>query len=243
MPPGPRVKICCMASVEEAAMAVAAGADAVGLVSAMPSGAGPIPEERIAAIAAAVPPPVATFLLTCLQTSGEIAAQQRRSRANTLQLVDSVAPAELALLRRELPGIRLVQVIHVTGPESIDEAVEVAPLVDALLLDSGNPRAAVKELGGTGRVHDWSISVKIRRRAGKPLFLAGGLTPENVAAAVAAVQPFGVDVCSGVRTEGKLDADKLRRFFAALATVRGSGRLLAEPDESVLDAQELEAAR
>ena len=127
-----------------------------------------------------------------------------------------MAPARATALRRELPGIRLVQVIHVTGPEAIDEALEVAPFVDALLLDSGNPRAAVKELGGTGRVHDWSISVEIRRRAGKPLFLAGGLTPENVAAAVAAVQPFGVDVCSGVRTEGKLDREKLRRFFAAL---------------------------
>lgn len=203
-------------------MAVAAGADAVGLVSAMPSGPGPIPEERIAAIAATVPPPVATFLLTCLQTAEEIAAQQRAAGASTLQLVDAVAPEELALLRQELPGIRLVQVIHVTGPEAIDEAVAVAPLVDALLLDSGNPRAAVKELGGTGRVHDWSISAEIRRRAGKPLFLAGGLTPENVAAAVAAVQPFGVDVCSGVRTGGRLDADKLRRFFAALAAPSAS---------------------
>ncbi len=199
-------------------MAVAAGADAVGLVSAMPSGPGPIPEERIATIAAAVPPPVATFLLTCLSTAEEIVTQQHRCGAGTLQLVDSVAPEELLALRRELPGVRLVQVIHVTGPEAIDEAVAVAPLVDALLLDSGDPRAAVKELGGTGRVHDWSISAEIRRRAGKPIFLAGGLTPENVAAAVATVRPFGVDVCSGVRTEGKLDPDKLRRFFAALAT-------------------------
>src|SRR5262247_1766626 len=82
-----RVKVCCIASVEEARAAIERGADALGLVSAMPSGPGPIPEERIAAIAAAVPPPVATFLLTCLQTAGEIEAQQRRSGANTLQLV------------------------------------------------------------------------------------------------------------------------------------------------------------
>ncbi len=197
-------------------MAVAAGADAIGLVSAMPSGVGPIAEERIAAIAATVPPPVAAFLLTCLQAAGAIAAQQRRCGASSVQLVDSVAPEELAALRRELPGIRLVQVIHVTGPEAIDEAVAVAPLVDALLLDSGNPKAAVKELGGTGRVHDWSISAEIRRRAGKALFLAGGLNPENVAAALAAVEPFGIDVCSGVRSEGKLDPRKLERFFAAL---------------------------
>lgn len=219
--PRPRVKICCIASAEEAAMAVAAGADAIGLVSAMPSGVGPIPEERIAAIAATVPPPVAAFLLTCLQAAGAIAAQQRRCGASTVQLVDSVAPEELAALRRELPGIRLVQVIHVTGPEAIDEAVAVAPLVDALLLDSGNPKASVKELGGTGRVHDWSISAEIRRRAGKPLFLAGGLNPENVAAALAAVEPFGIDVCSGVRSEGKLDPGKLERFFAALEVVPG----------------------
>ena len=218
----PFIKICCMASREEARLAISAGASAVGLVSAMPSGPGPIADSLIADIAAIVPPPIATFLLTCRQDADSIIEQHSMCRTSTLQLVDSMAPAELEKLRARLPGIRLVQVIHVGGEESIDEARMIAPFVDALLLDSGNQKLAVKELGGTGRVHDWHISRRIRDAVDVPLFLAGGLNAGNVAAAVAAVQPHGVDVCSGVRTDGKLDAAKLRAFVAAM----GSGPVL-----------------
>jgi phosphoribosylanthranilate isomerase len=214
----PFIKICCMASREEARLAISAGASAVGLVSAMPSGPGPIADSLIADIAAVVPPPVATFLLTCRQDADSIIEQHSMCRTSTLQLVDSMAPAELEKLRARLPGIRLVQVIHVGGEESIDEARMVAPFVDALLLDSGNQKLAVKELGGTGRVHDWRISRRIRDAVDVPLFLAGGLNAGNVAAAVAAVQPHGVDVCSGVRTDGKLDAAKVRAFVAAMGS-------------------------
>jgi phosphoribosylanthranilate isomerase len=215
----PFIKICCMASREEARLAISAGASAVGLVSSMPSGPGPIADSLIAEIAAVVPPPIATFLLTCRQDAESIIEQHAMCRTSTLQLVDSVAPAELEKLRARLPGITLVQVIHVGGEESIDEARMIAPFVDALLLDSGNQKLAVKELGGTGRVHDWRISRRIRDAVDVPLFLAGGLNAGNVAAAVAAVQPHGVDVCSGVRTDGKLDAAKLRAFV----TEMGSG--------------------
>ena len=214
----PFIKICCMASREEARLAISAGASAVGLVSAMPSGPGPIADSLIADIAAIVPPPIATFLLTCRQDADSIIEQHSMCRTSTLQLVDSMAPAELEKLRARLPGIRLVQVIHVGGEESIDEARMIAPSVDALLLDSGNQKLAVKELGGTGRVHDWRISRRIRDAVDVPLFLAGGLNAGNVAAAVAAVQPHGVDVCSGVRTDGKLDAAKLRAFVAAMGS-------------------------
>jgi len=207
-----------MASREEARLAISAGASAVGLVSAMPSGPGPIADSLIADIAAIVPPPIATFLLTCRQDADSIIEQHSMCRTSTLQLVDSMAPAELEKLRARLPGIRLVQVIHVGGEESIDEARMIAPFVDALLLDSGNQKLAVKELGGTGRVHDWRISRRIRDAVDVPLFLAGGLNAGNVAAAVAAVQPHGVDVCSGVRTEGKLDAAKLHAFVAAMGS-------------------------
>jgi phosphoribosylanthranilate isomerase len=211
----PKVKICCISSVEEARLAVACGASALGLVSAMPSGPGVIDEELIAEIIRMVPPPIGTFLLTALQHADAIIDQQKRCRPNTMQLVDTVAEAELIRLRRALPGIALVQVIHVTGPESIEEACAIAPHVDAILLDSGNQKLDVKELGGTGRVHDWTISSTIRERCGKPLFLAGGLKPDNVRDAIAQVQPFGLDLCSGVRTDGKLDEAKLRAFFAA----------------------------
>ena len=214
----PFIKICCMASREEARLAISAGASAVGLVSAMPSGPGPIADSLIADIAAVVPPPIATFLLTCRQDADSIIEQHSLCRTSTLQLVDSMAPAELEKLRARLPGIRLVQVIHVGGEESIDEARMIAPFVDALLLDSGNQKLAVKELGGTGRVHDWRISRRIRDAVDVPLFLAGGLNAGNVAAAVAAVQPHGVDVCSGVRTDGKLDAAKLRAFVAEMGS-------------------------
>ena len=214
----PFIKICCMASREEARLAISAGASAIGLVSAMPSGPGPIADSLIADIAAVVPPPIATFLLTCRQDADSIIEQHSMCRTSTLQLVDSMAPVELEKLRARLPGIRLVQVIHVGGEESIDEARMIAPSVDALLLDSGNQKLAVKELGGTGRVHDWRISRRIRDAVNVPLFLAGGLNAGNVAAAVAAVQPHGVDVCSGVRTEGKLDAAKLHAFVAAMGS-------------------------
>jgi phosphoribosylanthranilate isomerase len=212
----PFIKICCMASREESRLAISAGAAALGLVSAMPSGPGPIDDSLIADIAATVPPPVATFLLTCRQDAESIIEQHAVCRTSTLQLVDFVEPVELRKLRERLPGIRLVQVIHVGGEESLEEARAVSKLVDALLLDSGNQKLAVKELGGTGRVHDWRISRRIRNEVDLPLFLAGGLNASNVAAAVTAVQPHGVDVCSGVRTHGKLDAAKLSAFVAAV---------------------------
>lgn len=209
----PRVKVCCISSVAEAEMAIRHGASALGLVSAMPSGPGVIEEDLIAEIAAQVPPPIATFLLTSKQDVHSIIEQQRRLRANTIQIVDRLEQGSYGDLRSALPGIFLVQVIHVTGEESVDEALDVAPQVDAILLDSGNQKLAVKELGGTGRTHDWTLSRKIREAVTVPIFLAGGLKPENVADAIQAVEPFGLDLCSGVRTDGKLDEQKLASFF------------------------------
>jgi len=213
----PRIKICCIASVAEAQLAIRHGASALGLVSAMPSGPGPIAEELIAAIAAQIPPPIATFLLTSLQDADAVIEQQRRCGCNTLQLVDAFPIHGYAKLRRALPGVRVVQVIHVLDEASVAEAVAVAPHVDALLLDSGNPALAVKELGGTGRTHDWELSRQIVAAVARPVFLAGGLHAENVAAAIRAVRPFGIDVCSGVRTAGALDPTRLAAFMQAVA--------------------------
>jgi len=211
----PRVKICCIASIAEAWLAIDHGASAVGLVSAMPSGPGPILEELIAKIAATVPPGIASFLLTCKQDAASIIEQQRRVKTNTIQICDRLEEGTYAELRDSLPGIALVQVIHVTGPESVAEAQAIAPHVDAILLDSGNQSLLVKELGGTGRTHDWSLSRAIRESVDMPLYLAGGLNPGNVGEAIAAVGPFGVDVCSGLRTNGLLDENKLKAFFAS----------------------------
>ena len=160
--------------------------------------------------------------------AASIIEQQRRTRVNAIQIVDRLVHGAHRELRTALPGIRLIQVIHVTGDESVEEAISVSPYVDALLLDSGNPSAAVKELGGTGRTHDWSISSRIRVSADVPVFLAGGLTPENVRQAVRYVRPFAVDVCSGVRTNGKLDEHKLKKFFAEIAAADRSSNEPAE---------------
>jgi phosphoribosylanthranilate isomerase len=225
----PRVKICCIRNLEEAWTAIDAGATALGLVSKMPSGPGVIPEEVIAQIAARIPPGVATFLLTSELDVRAIIAQQKRTRVNTLQIVDRLEPGAHQELRAALPGIALVQVIHVRGPASMAEALAIAPYVDALLLDSGNPSLPVKELGGTGRTHDWSISRQIREAAPVPVFLAGGLTGANVAEAIRQVEPCGIDLCSGVRTEGRLDAAKLAEFFRAVSTAGGSDAGPATP--------------
>lgn len=209
----PRVKICCIQSEEEAWVAIRAGASALGLVSEMPSGPGVISEGRIATIAKVIPPGVSAFLLTSRQDVDSIVAQQNRTGVDTLQLVDELPAAGHDELRRRLPGIRLVQVVHVVGEESVETAVSVAPRVDGLLLDSGNPNLAVKELGGTGRVHDWSLSRRICQAVDKSVFLAGGLNPSNLREAVAQVSPFGLDVCSGVRTNGRLDQNKVEAFI------------------------------
>lgn len=214
-----RVKICCISSPEEARLAISYGASAIGLVSAMPSGPGPIPEELIAEIAATIPPGVSSFLLTSRLDAASIIEQQRKTRVNTLQLVDAVPLETYRDLRRELPGIGLVQVVHVTGIQAIEEACRVAPYADALLLDSGNPSLTVKELGGTGRTHDWMISRRIREEVGAPIFLAGGLRAENVADAIRQVKPYAVDVCSGARTNGRLDEEKLSRFLRSVEEV------------------------
>ena len=202
-----------MGSVEESRIAIRHGASAVGVVSSMPSGPGPIDDGLIAEIVRAVPPGVATFLLTSKQTAAEIIGQLKKLGAGTVQIVDRVETPCYEQIRASTPGVNIVQVIHVTGMSSIDEARAAAKHVDALLLDSGNQSLPIKELGGTGRVHDWSISRAIVGAVDVPVWLAGGLKPSNVAEAIRTVRPFGVDVCSGVRTNGKLDELKVKMFF------------------------------
>jgi phosphoribosylanthranilate isomerase len=196
-------------------MAVDFGASALGLVSHMPSGPGVIGDELIAEIAARVPPGIGTFLLTSRQRVNEIVAQQHFCKTNTVQICDHLIDGTHRNLKEALPGISIVQVVHVTGPKSVEEADLASSQVDAILLDSGNQKLAVKELGGTGRTHDWTLSRKIRENIDVPLFLAGGLNAENVARAIDEVGPYGLDVCSGVRSDGKLDEHKLKSFIAA----------------------------
>jgi phosphoribosylanthranilate isomerase len=211
-----RIKICCISSIEEAKLAIDHGADALGLVGKMPSGPGPIADELIATIVKTIHPPIASFLLTSEQSSANIIEHIKRTGVNTVQIVDELTAGTYRDIKDELPNVKIVQVIHVTGEESIEQALNVHQHVDALLLDSGNPKAAVKTLGGTGNTHNWNISHKLVKAVRVPVFLAGGLNATNVKEAIEMVQPFGVDICSGVRTNGKLDAEKLEAFISAV---------------------------
>ncbi len=210
------IKICCISMLEESVLALSAGANALGFVSEMPSGPGVLSEESIASIVSELPAGTDSFLLTSRIDPGEIAAQVDRCRPTTVQLVDRLESEVRADLRRRLPGVRLVQVVHVSGPVSVDEATVAAEHSDAILLDSGRPDQTVRELGGTGRAHDWEVSRRIVQAVDVPVYLAGGLNSANVAEAIETVRPFGVDVCSGVRTDGRLDAMKLEKFVSSV---------------------------
>ena len=214
-----RVKICCISSLHEAKMAIEHGADALGLVGKMPSGPGPIPDWMISEIVKTIHPPIASFLLTSEQSSEEIIYHVKRVDTNTVQIVDELTTGTYDDIRTALPHLKIIQVIHVMDDKSIDESVRISPFVDALLLDSGNPKAPAKTLGGTGNIHNWEISREIVKAVAVPVFLAGGLHAGNVREAIQKVQPFGVDVCSGVRTEGKLDPNKLDSFIRAVHSI------------------------
>ena len=212
----PKVKICCISSSNEAKLAIKYGASAIGLVSEMPSGPGVISEDLIEEIASSVSAEINTFLLTSNTNVTSIIEQHRKCKTTTSQIVDSVNSDVYLELRKSLPGISLVQVIHVTDEKSIDEATTVSTFVDAILLDSGNQKLKVKELGGTGRTHDWTISRKIRGAVSVPVYLAGGINVNNVLDAIKEVEPFGVDLCSGVRENGRMSEKRLEEFFAVL---------------------------
>ncbi|HLN20516.1 MAG TPA: phosphoribosylanthranilate isomerase [Bacteroidales bacterium] len=218
-----RIKICCIKSISEALTAIELGADAIGLVGKMPSGPGPIPDELIKQVAAAVPPPVATFLLTSETSATEIINHHHRTNTNTIQLVDLLSEGTYSMIKEALPSVKIVQVIHVIDHKSVELAIRLSESVDALLLDSGNPNLKIKELGGTGRVHDWKLSREIRDNSRCPVFLAGGLNAENIREAIEQVQPYAIDVCSGVRTDGALDKNKLKAFIANSQTVEVPG--------------------
>lgn len=212
------IKICCIRSIFEANLAIQAGASALGLVGNMPSGPGVISDELIAEIAQAVPKNIETFLLTSETKVDEILKHYYKVNTTTIQIVDTLTNGTYTQLKKEIPHVKIVQVIHVLNQKSVQEAIEIAPDVDTILLDSGNPNLKVKELGGTGRTHNWELSKQIVKNVQKPVFLAGGLTPFNALNAIQHVKPYGLDLCSGVRTDGNLDSKKLTAFFNAIRT-------------------------
>ena len=214
-----RVKICCICSVEEAKLAIAYGASALGLVGHMPSGPGIISNLKISEIMKSVPPMVSTFLLTSETKAAAVIDHYKKVNTSTIQIVDALENRDYEQIKNELPHVKIVQVIHVLDDKSVAEAIGVSAYVDAILLDSGNPNLETKELGGTGRTHNWDLSRQIRDQIDIPVFLAGGINHNNVKQAIEYVQPFGVDLCSSVRTNGKLDENKLKLFFQTIQSI------------------------
>lgn len=209
------VKICCIQSPDEARRAIAAGASHLGLVGAMPSGPGPIDDDTIAAIARGVGRQATPVLLTSEPDAAGIVGRISRTGVPCVQIVRTVAPDVRLAVREAVPDVTIIQVVHVQGPNSFDDAMAASVAADIVLLDSGRPGARVEELGGTGRTHDWSLSARIVAALDLPVLLAGGLNPENVVDAVRIVAPAGVDLCSGIRdARGALEDDRLARFVA-----------------------------
>ncbi|MEM7211352.1 MAG: phosphoribosylanthranilate isomerase [Pseudomonadota bacterium] len=207
-----------MASPEEARICAELGVDLIGLVGPMPSGAGIITPKRCREISAASAAWVTSVLLTSSETANDIHADVEDANVRAVQLVRHVDPGVHRALSVSLPHVRRFQVIHVEDDSALDLIDIYAPLADAFLLDSGRPSSS--ELGGTGRVHDWAISAEFVKRSPLPVFLAGGLKPQNVGIAISTVKPFGLDICSGVRTaDDRLDPEKLRAFMDAVAGV------------------------
>ena len=215
-----QIKICCISSIQEAKLAIDVGASALGLVGQMPSGPGIISDELIAEIADFAPKHIDTFLLTSETTVEKIIEHHSKVNTSTIQIVDAITEGTHLQIKTELPQIKIVQVLHVLDESSVEQAIEVSKYVDMILLDSGNPNLSTKELGGTGRVHNWEISRKIVKKVSVPVFLAGGLNPSNAFKAIKNVNPYGLDLCSGVRTDGNLDNKKLTSFFHALNSIQ-----------------------
>ena len=211
-----KVKICCISSIEEARLAVAYGAAAIGLVGRMPSGPGIITDDLIHSIARTVLPPIDSFLLTSETTAEAIIEHHYKVNTTTIQMVDALSGREYNKIREAIPQVKLVQVIHVLDEKAVQEAIEISEFVDAILLDSGNPNLSTKVLGGTGKTHNWDLSKKIRENSSIPTYLAGGINKDNIRKAIDHVQPFGIDLCSSVRTNGQLDERKLEELFKAL---------------------------
>ncbi|MEL6124189.1 MAG: phosphoribosylanthranilate isomerase, partial [Bacteroidota bacterium] len=177
-----------------------------------PSGPGILSPTSIGTIVAALPEDITTFYLTSKQSALEIIDEHRLTQTDAIQIVDEVTPETYEQLRDYDGQLQLIQVIHVGDHTAIEQAMESSRYVDMILLDSGRPSLQIKELGGTGRTHDWRISSQIINSVNIPVWLAGGLRSSNVGEAIQECRPYGVDLCSGVRSEGLLDPKKLAAF-------------------------------
>jgi phosphoribosylanthranilate isomerase len=198
-----KIKICGITSVEDGLAAASAGADAVGFVFS-PASPRFVPLETAAGIASRLPPDLMRVGVFVDAPADVVAAAIQRCGLSLAQFHGQEAPEFCGQF-----GVMTMKAFRMRTPASLDEIG--AYQVDAILLDSYAP----DQPGGTGASFNWKLTLEAKK-FGKPIFLAGGLTPENVAEAIHQARPFGVDVSSGVeRSPGKKDPDKVRRFIAA----------------------------
>lgn len=214
-----RVKICGNRTSDDLALAGRMGADAVGLiVSPRHRTEDAIAPATAAALLRDVPVFVNSVLVTHLLTAPEVLELHRTVPTSTIQLHDAIAPAEVEAIRRAIPHIPLIKAVGVTDEGAIEVARRFERYVDALLLDTH----AGDRIGGTGIVHDWSISRRIVAAVNKPVLLAGGLRPENIVQAIQEVRPYGVDVNSGVEfANGEKDPERVREFIRLARSCAG----------------------
>jgi phosphoribosylanthranilate isomerase len=212
-----RVKICGITNLEDAKIAITYGADALGfLVGIRHRAEDAITPEDARRIIINLAPFTSTVLVTHLLKADEIKSLFQQVCATTIQLQDEIPLEEIKVLRKELPNVRLIKAVHVTGPEAVQKALSYEGSVDAITLDS--IKREEDRIGGTGLIHDWRISRQVRDSCKLPIILAGGLTPSNVEEAIRTVRPYAVDVNSGVedpkdRLSGKKNPELVRLFI------------------------------
>lgn len=196
------VKICGLRTPEQ--VAAARGADAIGLVVASPQSHRDLPLDEAARLARLCGPFQTSVAVTAERDLDVLRGIVRVVRPQALQVPFRAGGAVFHHLRADFP---LLRILVACRPED----AHLAPVdADALVLDA----ATADGYGGTGRLTDWGAARGVRESARLPIVLAGGLTPDNVADAVRAVRPYGVDVSSGVETEKAKDAKKIEAFIA-----------------------------
>jgi len=205
-----RVKICGLTREEDLAIAVAAGADAVGFIVGVPSSPRNISLEKAKKLIRRVPIFVKSVLVMVPTSVDALLNTYEKLSPDAIQIHGENLP-EASLLRERLPSTPLIRAIHANPVNALEVASAASKSFDAILLDS----SAHGKYGGTGVVHDWELSKRVNQAIlPKPLILAGGLSPENVKDAIRAVQPYAVDVCTSVESRpGIKDPRKVLAFI------------------------------
>lgn len=203
-----RIKVCGIMNQMELSQAVYAGVDAVGFVVEIENSRHRLSADEAALLIKKVPVFTKSVAVIAPNDANEAVELARRTGADILQVHGSLSPADMLELKGRVHQKLIAAVAAGTESKAVQSFAKSA---DAILLDT----LAGGKLGGTGAVHDWNHSAEITKSLNAisiPVILAGGLKPENVAAAIRTVKPYAVDVSSGTETAGKKDPEKILSF-------------------------------